>query len=65
MQMYLMDVLAETSTGELDMVPPYYLIKMLHHILDDAAEPAEHPVGILTAEARDIWYQTRQKLLQG
>ena len=65
MQMYLVDVLAETSTGELDMIPPSHLIKMLNHILDDASEPAEHPVGILTADTRDIWYQVRQKLMQG
>lgn len=63
--MYLVDVLVETTTGELDMIPPLHLIKILHHILDEATEPAEHPVGILTADTRDKWFQARQKLLQG
>ena len=64
-QMYKMDVLVETSTGELDMVPPSHMIEVLSQILDDAKEPAEYPVGILTAETRDSWYKNREKLVKG
>ena len=64
LQLYLADALVETSAGELDMIPPSHFIRTLHHILDDAAEPADDPVGILTAETRDTWYQARQELLQ-
>ena len=46
------------------MVSHSHLIKMLHNILDDAAEPADNPVVILTAETRDTWYQAKQKRLQ-
>ena len=64
-QMYKMDVLVETSTGELDMVTPSHMIEVLGQILDDAKEPVEHPVGILTAETRDNWYENREKLMKG
>ena len=63
--MYKMDVLVETSTGELDMVPPSHMIEVFSQILDDVKEPAEYPVGILTAEARDKWYENREKLMKG
>ena len=63
--MYKMNILGINQDGEIDSVPPSYVIRELHKILDDATEPAEHPVGVLTTEHRDTWYRARQTLIQG
>ena len=59
-----MNMFEKTSSGELDMIPPSHLVKVINQILDDAKEPFEHPVGILTGGTRDAWYSSREMLLK-
>ena len=63
--MYKVNLLEETSSGELDMIPPSHLVKVINQILDDAKEPFEYPVGVLTGDTRDAWYSSREELMKG
>ena len=65
LQFFKLDVLYETPSGELAVAPPTYIVSELHNILKAAPEPAEYPVGILTTEHRDTWFQARERLLRG
>ena len=64
-QMFKLTILGTTPTGEIDIVPPSFLVQELNRILEIVTEPAEHAVGILTTEHRDTWYRVRQELIQG
>ena len=65
MQFFKLDVLYEAPDGGLAVAPPSHIVSQLHSILELAREPNKQPVGILTSEHRDTWYQARECLLQG
>ena len=62
---FKLDVLYEVPGGCLAAAPGSHIVEELHHILRVAPTPSEHPVGILTTEQRDTWYQARQRLSEG
>jgi carnitine O-palmitoyltransferase 2 len=43
---------------------PSYIYANIKYILSDDRPPAEHPVGLLTTQDRDIWASQRHHLLQ-
>jgi hypothetical protein len=43
--------------------PAAEIMAHLKHILADNAPAAEHPLGFLTTERRDVWSKLREKLL--
>lgn len=61
---FKLDVLYEAPDGGLAVAPPSHIVSQLHSILELAREPNKQPVGILTSEHRDTWYQARECLLQ-
>ena len=63
--MYKVTIFGKNKAGEIDIVPPSYIVNEIHKILDDATEPASFPVGVLTTEHRDTWYKASQTLIQG
>ena len=65
LQFFKLDVLYDTSTGELAVAPPTHIVNELHNVLKSVPEPAEYPVGILTTEHRDTWFYARERLLNG
>ena len=65
LQFFKLDVLYEAPEGGLAVAPGSHIVEELHRILRAAPTPAEYPVGILTTEHRDTWYQARERLIQG
>jgi len=61
---FKLDVLYESPEGGLAVAPSSHIVRELHRILRAAPDPAEHPVGILTSEHRDTWYQARERLIK-
>ncbi|KAL5484736.1 hypothetical protein EMCRGX_G021281 [Ephydatia muelleri] len=59
---YKLDLLYETPTGELAVAPASHLVQQLKAIVVSDVEPCKFPVGLLTTEHRDTWYQAREKL---
>jgi len=55
---YVFDVLDESGR----VLPPPRLLAALQHIAADAAPPARHPLGVLTAAGRDTWAKARASL---
>ena len=47
------------------MASSAHIIEQLYCIFKMSSDPCEYPVGILTAEHRDIWAKSRVKLLAG
>jgi carnitine O-palmitoyltransferase 2 len=45
-----------------NILQPTDLLACLKYILDDAAPPAEYPIGVLTTENRNTWAKARQHL---
>lgn len=41
------------------------LVAQLEKILNNASEPLEEPVGVLTAANRTVWAKQRKRLLRG
>ena len=62
---FKLDVLYEVEGGCLAAAPGSHIVEELHHILRAAPTLAEYPVGILTAEHRETWYQARERLRKG
>ena len=62
---FKLDVLYEVPGGCLAAAPGSHIVEELHRIMRAAPTPSEHPVGILTTEHRDIWYQARERLREG
>ena len=62
---FKLDVLYEVEGGCLAPAPGSHIVEELHHILRAAPTLAEYPVGILTAEHRETWYQARERLRKG
>ena len=62
---FKLDVLYEVPGGCLAPAPGSHIVEELHRILRAVPTPAEHPVGILTTEHRDTWYQARERLRKG
>ena len=60
-----MDLLYETPSGELAVAPASHLVDQLKEIVTSDLEPSKCPVGVLTTEHRDIWYQARERLIKG
>ncbi len=58
-------MLYETPDGTLAVTPSSHVMSELHHILETAPPTNEYPVGILTNEHRDTWYQARERLRKG
>lgn len=65
LQFYKLDLLYETPTGELAVAPASHLVQQLKAIVVSDVEPCKFPVGLLTTEHRDTWYQAREKLNKG
>ena len=65
LQFYILDILYETPTGELAVVPGSHLVEQLKAIVVSHVEPCKFPIGLLTTEHRDTWYQAREKLNKG
>ena len=49
----------------LAVAPSDHIIAELHRILETTPTQNDFPVGILTNEHRDTWYQARETLKQG
>ena len=64
-QFYKLDMLYQCPDGSFALAPPTHIVKEVLTILETAPDTCEHPVGVLTAENRDSWYETRKKLLLG
>ncbi len=64
-QIFKLDVLGESPSGELAVVPSSHVLQELSRILDTAQEPSSCPVGVLTSEHRDTWSQARERLTEG
>ena len=47
------------------MAPSSHIIEQLCCIFKMSSDPCEYPLGILTAEHRDVWTRSRVKLLAG
>ena len=58
-------MLYECPDGTLAVAPSTHIIEQLSCIFKMSSDLSEYPVGILTAEHRDIWAKSRVKLLQG
>lgn len=55
----------DTPTGEIALAPPTFILNQLKWIVEDAKERNPYPVGVLTTEHRDKWYEAREKLRKG
>ena len=47
------------------LAPPTHIMNELYKILTETTERCRYPIGVLTTEHRDTWYQARKKLEQG
>ena len=65
LQLYKLDLLYETPTGKLAVAPATHLVEQLKAIIMSGLEPCKLPVGLLTTEHRDTWYQAREELKKG
>ena len=64
-QMFQLDLFYDAPDGELTVAPPTHIMNELHKILTDTVEACPCPVGVLTTEHRDTWYQARKRLSEG
>ena len=64
-QFYKLDMFYDTPTGEIALAPPTFILNQLKWIVEDAKERNPYPVGVLTTEHRDKWYEAREKLRKG
>jgi len=51
--------------GSYTLVPAQHIEEQLHKIVESSPTKAQHPVGVLTSEHRDTWYNARERLLTG
>ena len=65
LQLFRLDVFYEAPDGTLAVAPGSHIQKELHSILEMAMEKNRYPVGVLTNEHRDTWYQCRERLVKG
>lgn len=61
---YKLDLLYETPNGELAVAPASHVAEQLKKIVMSNLEPNKFPVGLLTTEHRDVWYQARERLIK-
>ena len=64
-QFYSLDILSLLSDGSYALVPAQHIEEQLHKIVESSPTKAQHPVGVLTSEHRDTWYNARERLIQG
>jgi hypothetical protein len=65
LQFYKLNLIYECPDGTFALAPPNYIVNQLLSIMEAAPDTCEHPVGFLTSEHRDSWYETRKKLIRG
>ena len=58
-------MLCQLSDGSYGLVPAQHIEEQLHNIVNSASVKAQYPVGVLTSEHRDTWYQARKRLITG
>ena len=51
--------------GSYILVPAQHIEEQLHKIVESSPTKAQHPVGVLTSEHRETWYNARERLLTG
>ena len=51
--------------GSYTLVPAQHIEEQLHKIMESSPTKAQYPVGVLTTEHRDTWYNARERLLTG
>ena len=60
-----MDILSSLSDGSYVLVPAQHIEEQLHKIVESSPTKPQHPVGVLTTEHRDTWYNARERLVEG
>jgi len=60
-----LEVLVPLPDGSYTLVPAQHIEDQLHKIMENSITKAKHPVGVLTSEHRDTWYNARERLLIG
>ena len=60
-----MDILSLLPDGSYTLVPAQHIKEQLHKIVESSPTKAQHPVGVLTSEHRDTWYNARERLIVG
>ncbi|XP_065917320.1 carnitine O-acetyltransferase-like isoform X2 [Dysidea avara] len=61
--LFSLDILCQLSDGSYGLVPAQHIEEQLHSIVNSTPVRAQYPLGVLTSEHRDTWYQARERLL--